>query len=168
MCFFLLAPYTYTLYTQSYIPFLCGRTFIMSPFFCSYNILSSTVRELQGLFEKELTTKLTALKKQLERSIVFTTSKFELPMFDCIQGRIQDFKLGGGALEKIALSGGRCEFFWGISCEKSRFYAKKSYFFQFQGVTCRMRPPPLNLPLQVEQPVYLWTVVSVSLQLIQY
>ena len=25
---------------------------------------------------------------------------------------------GGGAL-------------WGISCEKSRFYAKKSYFFQF-------------------------------------
>ena len=25
--------------------------------------------------------------------------------------------------------GGRCEIFWGISCEKSRFYAKKSYFF---------------------------------------
>jgi hypothetical protein len=24
--------------------------------------------------------------------------------------------------------GGRREFFWGISCEKSRFYAKKSYF----------------------------------------
>ena len=47
------------------------------------------------------------------------------------QVRIQDFKLGGGALEKIAPSGGRREFFWGISCEKSRFYAKKSYFFQF-------------------------------------
>ena len=27
--------------------------------------------------------------------------------------------------------GGRRENFWGISCEKSRFYAKKSYFFQF-------------------------------------
>jgi hypothetical protein len=27
--------------------------------------------------------------------------------------------------------GGRREHFWGISCEKSRFYAKKSYFFQF-------------------------------------
>jgi hypothetical protein len=27
--------------------------------------------------------------------------------------------------------GGRREKFWGISCEKSRFYAKKSYFFQF-------------------------------------
>ena len=46
------------------------------------------------------------------------------------QGRIQDFKLGG-APKKIAPSGGRRENFWGISCEKSRFYAKKSYFFQF-------------------------------------
>jgi hypothetical protein len=27
--------------------------------------------------------------------------------------------------------GGRRENFWGISCEKARFYAKKSYFFQF-------------------------------------
>jgi hypothetical protein len=27
--------------------------------------------------------------------------------------------------------GGRRENFWGISCEKSRFNAKKSYFFQF-------------------------------------
>jgi hypothetical protein len=47
-----------------------------------------------------------------------------------IQGRILDFKLGGwGALKKITPSGGRCEKIWGISCEKSRFYAKKSYFF---------------------------------------
>ena len=38
---------------------------------------------------------------------------------------------GGGALKKIVLSGGRREIFGGISCEKSRFYAKKSYFFQF-------------------------------------
>jgi hypothetical protein len=29
--------------------------------------------------------------------------------------------------------GGRRENFWSISCEKSRFYAKKSYFFQFKG-----------------------------------
>ena len=29
--------------------------------------------------------------------------------------------------------GGRRENCWGISCEKSRFYAKRSYFFQFQG-----------------------------------
>ena len=49
-----------------------------------------------------------------------------------VQGRIQDFKLGGGALKKIAPSGGRREKFWGISCEKSRFYDKKSYFFQLR------------------------------------
>jgi hypothetical protein len=50
-----------------------------------------------------------------------------------MQGRIQDFKLGGGALKKIAPSRGRRENFWGISCEKSRFYAKKSYFSNFRG-----------------------------------
>ena len=38
---------------------------------------------------------------------------------------------GGGAIKKIVPSGGRREHFWGISCEKSRFYTKKSYFFQF-------------------------------------
>ena len=35
------------------------------------------------------------------------------------QGRIQDFKLGGAHLKKIAPRGGRRENFWGISCEKS-------------------------------------------------
>jgi hypothetical protein len=39
------------------------------------------------------------------------------------------FQIRGGALKKIAPSGGRREKFWGISCEKSRFYATKSYFF---------------------------------------
>jgi hypothetical protein len=34
---------------------------------------------------------------------------------------------GGDVLTKIVASGGRREHFWGISCEKSRFYAKKSY-----------------------------------------
>ena len=33
---------------------------------------------------------------------------------------------GGGALKKIAPSGGRRENFGGISCENSRFYAKKA------------------------------------------
>jgi hypothetical protein len=41
------------------------------------------------------------------------------------------FQVRWGAFKKIAPSGGRCEKFWGISCEKSRFYAKKSYFFKF-------------------------------------
>jgi hypothetical protein len=58
------------------------------------------------------------------------------------QGRIQDFKLGGGALKKIAPSRGRRENFWGISCEKSRFYAKKNIFFSnFRGGARRVRPP---------------------------
>jgi hypothetical protein len=35
-----------------------------------------------------------------------------------------------GALKKIAPSGGRLENIWCILCKKSRFYAKKSYFFQ--------------------------------------
>jgi hypothetical protein len=38
---------------------------------------------------------------------------------------------GGGALKKIAPSGGRRENIWGISCEKSRFYANKIIFIQF-------------------------------------
>jgi hypothetical protein len=33
----------------------------------------------------------------------------------------------------VAPSGGRRENFWGIPCEKSRFYAKKSYFSNFRG-----------------------------------
>jgi hypothetical protein len=49
----------------------------------------------------------------------------------CSQGWIQDFKLGGDTLKKIVPSGGKREHFWGISCKKSRFYAKKSIFFQF-------------------------------------
>ena len=62
------------------------------------------------------------------------------------QGRIQDFKLGG-VLKKIAPSGGRREHVWGISCEKSRFQAKKSYFFQFQGRRAPGATPSLDPPL---------------------
>jgi hypothetical protein len=40
------------------------------------------------------------------------------------------FQVRGGGLKKIAPSGGRLEKFRGISCQKSRFYAKRSYFFQ--------------------------------------
>ena len=43
----------------------------------------------------------------------------EIDIYIQKQGRIQDFKLGGRQ---------NC---WGISYEKSRFYAKKSYFVQF-------------------------------------
>ena len=49
-----------------------------------------------------------------------------------ISGVDPGFQVRGGALKKIAPSGGRRDKFWGISCEKSRFYAKKSYFFQLR------------------------------------
>ena len=86
-------------------------------------------------------------------------SFFGLSILDCpYQGRIQDFKLGGAHFKKLrraegcakmfeifrvkkhdftpknhifSYCGGRRKICWGISCEKSRFYAKKSYFFQF-------------------------------------
>jgi hypothetical protein len=63
-----------------------------------------------------------------------------------LQGRIQDLKLGGGgALKKIAPSEGRRENLGGISCGKSRFYAKKSYFFQFYGGRATLYPPLLYI-----------------------
>jgi hypothetical protein len=42
------------------------------------------------------------------------------------------FQGRGGTLKKIAQSGGRRENNWGILCEKSRFYAKKIFFFQLR------------------------------------
>ena len=59
----------------------------------------------------------------------------------CIQGRIQDFKLGG-ALKNIAPSGRRLEYFWDISCEKSRFHVKKFIFSNLRGG--RRGAPPLG------------------------
>jgi hypothetical protein len=52
---------------------------------------------------------------------------------------------GGGVVKKFAPSGGRREKFWGISCEKSRFYAKKNIFSNFRGG--RPVRPPLDPPL---------------------
>jgi hypothetical protein len=51
------------------------------------------------------------------------------------------FQVMGGALKKIAQRGGRRENIWGISCEKSRFYAKKIMFSNFREGA----PPPLLL-----------------------
>ena len=67
-----------------------------------------------------------------------------------MQGRILDFKLGG-ALKKISPNGGRREIFLflGISCEKSRYYTKKSYFFPFLvGGGGAPVAPPLDPPLK--------------------
>jgi hypothetical protein len=71
----------------------------------------------------------------------------------CLQsaGADSGFQVRGGHLKKIAPSGGRREHFWGISCEKSRFYANKSYFFPILGP-----PPPLDPPLE-------WCVLKLGL-----
>ena len=49
-----------------------------------------------------------------------------------ITGVDPGFQVRRGALNKIAPSRGRHQNVWGISCEKSRFYPKKSYCFQLQ------------------------------------
>ena len=56
---------------------------------------------------------------------------------------------GVGVLKKNAPSGGRQENFWGISCEKSRFYANKSYLFPILGGARRVRLPPGSAPALV-------------------
>ena len=49
-----------------------------------------------------------------------------------ISGTDPGFQVGEGALKKIPPGGGRLENIWVISFEKSRFYAKKSYFSQLR------------------------------------
>ena len=62
---------------------------------------------------------------------------------------------GGGAVKKIAPSGGRRENFWGILCEKSRFYAKKSYFSNFRGGGARrVRTPPESAPVIISRLIF--------------
>jgi hypothetical protein len=60
----------------------------------------------------------------------FGNNKF-LFLFLYCPGADPGFQIRGANLKKIAPSGGRREKFWSISCEKSLFYAKKSYFFKF-------------------------------------
>ena len=58
------------------------------------------------------------------------------------QGRIQDFKLGGRTYKNCAerREARKC---WGISFEKSRFYAKKIIFFPILGgARAGCAPPP--------------------------
>ena len=60
-------------------------------------------------------------------------SLLEILIWEGVTGADPGFQVRGGALKKIAPGRGRRENCWGISCEKSRFYAKKSYFSNFRG-----------------------------------
>jgi hypothetical protein len=44
-------------------------------------------------------------------------------------GADSGFQVRRGALKQVAPNGGWREHFWGISCEKSRFYTQKILFF---------------------------------------
>ena len=56
------------------------------------------------------------------------------------QGRIQDFKLGGRTYKNCPEQR-EARNFWGISCEKSRFYAKKNHIFSnFRAAPPWIRP----------------------------
>jgi hypothetical protein len=58
----------------------------------------------------------------------------------CIQGRIQDFKLGGGALKKIAEGGAQ---FFGVFRVKNHDFTPKNHIFSNWGGVC---PPPGSAP----------------------
>jgi hypothetical protein len=78
--------------------------------------------------------------KKLSRKSERSGNDFWLPLEKYVEFR-GGSRGGGGGLKKIAPSGGRRENVWGISCEKSRFYAKKSYNFPILGGRCPPPPP---------------------------
>ena len=64
-----------------------------------------------------------------------------------LQGRIQDFKLGGRTLKKLRRAEGGAKIFGVFRVKNHHFTPKKSYLFQFYGGARRVRPPPLDPPL---------------------
>jgi hypothetical protein len=83
---------------------------------------------------------LIAKNKICWRKIVIFHTKYP-KMFAPSSGRRNFFKCAPLTVENHDFTptnlifcdcGGRRENFWGISCEKSRFYDKKSYFFQLR------------------------------------
>ena len=74
-----------------------------------------------------------------------------------MSGADPGFQVRGGALKKIAPSGGRREHFWGISCEKSQFYAKKSYFSPILGGGRTPGAPPPPPPPGSAPVCYYWS-----------
>ena len=72
---------------------------------------------------------------------------------DAKAGADPGFQVRCGALKKITPSGGRLENCWGISCEKSRFYAKKIIIFPILGggraPGAPPPPPPGSAPVRV-------------------
>jgi hypothetical protein len=77
-------------------------------------------------------------KKKSNLFTLWSTVKVTVTTFSCLKtyntGANPGFQVREGALKKITPSGGRRKICWGISCEKSRFYAKKNHIFSnFRG-----------------------------------
>ena len=72
------------------------------------------------------------LKHGFSRYLTLQQQKSEVVTSKLYAGADPGFQVRGGALKKFAPSVGRREMFLGISCEKSRFYVKKSNFFQLR------------------------------------
>ena len=83
-------------------------------------------------------------QRTLTQEIQFTQMFIDNKGYD--PGADPGFQVRGAHLKKIAPSRGRRENFWGISCEKSRFYAKKSYFSNIRGGD-GCAPPPGSAPV---------------------
>jgi hypothetical protein len=67
-----------------------------------------------------------------------------------LQGRIQDFKLGGGVLRKIGPSGGRRENFGVFRMKNHDFTQKNHIFSNFRGGGRAGCAPPLDPPLDLD------------------
>jgi hypothetical protein len=65
--------------------------------------------------------------------MVATRGQVMLIIEDPTAGADPGFPVSGGVLKKIVPSGGRRKHFWGISCEKSRCYAKFVFSSNFRG-----------------------------------
>ena len=85
-----------------------------------------------------------------------------------MQGRIQNFKLGGVHLKKIVPSRGRREHFGGYFVWKITILCKKIIFFSnFRGGARRVHPPlnpPLSCVLKIH--VYILSVMCIRTRLI--
>jgi hypothetical protein len=67
------------------------------------------------------------------------------------QGRIQDFKLGEVHLKKLRRAEGGAKNVGVFRVKNHDFTPKKITFFPILGGARRVRPPPLDLPLQPTQ-----------------
>ena len=63
------------------------------------------------------------------------------------------FRVRGGALKKIAPSGGRCENIWGISCEKSYFFLILGARAPAPGTVFDITVPGKKLSLQKHESI---------------